>query len=61
MSSIWKDLLFLHGHLVRKDDLSWRADTRTGTGQDKSVAGKNIHPLVLKCCAAIWPRLARPR
>lgn len=27
MSSIWKDLLFLHGHLVHKDDLIWGADT----------------------------------
>lgn len=27
MNSIWKDLLFLHGHLVRKEDLAWRSDT----------------------------------
>ena len=26
MSSIWKDLLFLHGHLVRQQDLEWRVD-----------------------------------
>jgi len=27
MSSIWTDLLFLHGYLIRKEDLAWRADT----------------------------------
>ena len=27
MSSIWKDLLFLQGYLVRKEDLVWRSDT----------------------------------
>ena len=26
MTSLWKDLLFLHGHLVRKEDLTWRRD-----------------------------------
>jgi hypothetical protein len=61
MSLIWKDLLFLHGHLVRKDDLLWRADTRTGTDRDKSDAKKKASSIALKCCVAIWPRLAGPR
>jgi hypothetical protein len=61
MNSIWKDLLFLHGHLVRKEDLVWRTDTRTGTDQDKSDATKKASSVVLKCCVAIWPRLAGPR
>lgn len=26
MNSIWKDLLFLHGHLLHQDDLAWRRD-----------------------------------
>lgn len=26
MTSLWTDLLFLHGHLVRKEDLVWRRD-----------------------------------
>ena len=26
MNSLWKDLLFLHGHLVRKEDLDWQPD-----------------------------------
>ncbi len=30
MNSLWKDLLFLHGHLVRKEDLVWRSDTAPG-------------------------------
>jgi hypothetical protein len=27
MSSIWKDLLFLHGHLLHQQDLEWAAET----------------------------------
>ena len=26
MTSIWKDLLFLHGHLVNRDDLIWSSE-----------------------------------
>jgi hypothetical protein len=26
MSSIWTDLLFLHGYLIRKEELAWHPD-----------------------------------
>lgn len=26
MSSLWKDLLFLHGHLLRREDMDWHPD-----------------------------------
>jgi hypothetical protein len=62
MNSIWKDLLVLHGHLVRKEDLVWRADTRTEAEREKSDAKKKAGALAVKCCAAVvWPRLAGPR
>ncbi len=61
MNSIWKDLLFLHGHLVRKEDLVWHADTRTEANRDNSDARKKTSSVALKCCVAMWPRLAGPR
>lgn len=61
MNSIWKDLLFLHGHLVHKEDLVWQCDIRTETDQDKSSVSKKASSIVLKCCVAIWPRLSGPR
>lgn len=27
MNSLWKDLLFLHGHLLHQQDLEWSAET----------------------------------
>ena len=27
MASLWTDLLYLHGYLIRRDDLAWRHDT----------------------------------
>jgi hypothetical protein len=27
MTSLWTDLLYLHGYLIRRDDLAWRHDT----------------------------------
>ena len=61
MNSLWKDLLFLHGHLVRKEDLAWRSDTCIGTGRDNNAGRKKPSSIVLNCCVAIWPRLAGPR
>lgn len=64
MSSLWKDLLFLHGHLVRKEDLLWRdqttpESTTAATPVDKAAAVKNsARP---KDGASHWPRLAAPR
>lgn len=61
MNSIWKDLLFLHGHLVRKEDLDWRSDTRAAAERDRNAAKKKASVMAVKCCAAVWPRLAGPR
>jgi len=61
MSSLWKDLLFLHGHLVRKDDLVWRSDRRTGEERDKYDTKRKPSTIAVKCCAAVWPRLTGPR
>jgi hypothetical protein len=65
MNSLWKDLLFLHGHLVHKDDLDWRpapapvpnpASDATGS----SSAAKAVRQ-ALACCASVWPRIMAPR
>jgi hypothetical protein len=61
MNSIWKDLLFLHGHLVRKEDLVWRSDTCSRTDRDSNAIKTKPSSIALKCCVAIWPRLAGPR
>jgi len=61
MNSLWKDLLFLHGHLVRKEDLAWRSDAHTEADRGSSDARKKVNSVVVQCCAAIWPRLAGPR
>lgn len=60
MNSIWKDLLFLHGHLVHKEDLTWSAEVRTEADRDKTRASK-VRSAVVKCCMSVWPRLAAPR
>jgi hypothetical protein len=61
MSSLWKDLLFLHGHLVRKEDLDWRRDTRVEADPNKTDIRKRAHSLASTCCVAVWPRLSGPR
>ena len=60
MNSLWQDLLFLHGHIVRNEDLVWRVDTRAETDQRKAAAGK-LKSIASMCCASVWPRLAGPR
>lgn len=60
MHSIWKDLLFLHGHLVHKEDLIWSSEVRRETERDEADASK-IKAAAVKCCMAVWPRLAGPR
>jgi hypothetical protein len=60
MNSIWKDLLFLHGHLVRKEDLTWRDEVCSEPKQAEAAARK-IKSATIQCCMAVWPRLAAPR
>ncbi|EIM00767.1 hypothetical protein LRK24_02515 [Rhodanobacter denitrificans] len=65
MHSLWKDLLFLHGHLLHKDDLDWHpepepapdpASDATGSGHAAKTARH-----ALACCASVWPRIMSPR
>jgi hypothetical protein len=37
MSSIWKDLLFLHGYLARKEDLLWHDQTAPQTAPESTA------------------------
>ena len=65
MSSIWKDLLFLHGHLLHKDDLEWRAATeaedKTAEAEATEAAGaRERKAAALACCAVVWPRIVAP-
>jgi len=59
MSSLWTNLLFLHGHITHTD-LAWRPDTRTETDRRKTVIRKP-KSIARMCCASIWPRLVGPR
>ena len=64
MSSIWKDLLFLHGHLLHKDDLAWREEATTPAAPDTKPAEAPVtrdgKAVALSCCAAVWPRIVAP-
>jgi hypothetical protein len=60
MNPIWKDLLFLHGHLVHKEDLAWNSETRDEADRAKAIASK-AKATLQKCCVMVWPRLAGPR
>ncbi len=59
MNSIWKDLLFLHGHIVHKEDLDWRPDPAPRPAPCKEARG--TMRTVLACCANVWPRIMGPR
>jgi hypothetical protein len=61
MKSLWKDLLFLHGHVPHKN-LPWRTDTAAQPDGDKSlrVIGKPTVVVPMRCALA-WPRIMRPR
>jgi hypothetical protein len=64
MSSLWKDLLFVQGHVVRKEDLAWRPDTRPDTGRnatDAEQAGSTASARPASRCRTLhWPRLSVP-
>lgn len=59
MYSLWKDLLFLHGHMLRKENLAWRPDPQSAPASGKP-ARKTKHAAVT-CYAAAWPRIMGPR
>ena len=66
MSSLWKDLLFLHGHLT-PTDLAWRPDARSDADGRKAIVRRKSRTrkarlIASACCMpASWPRLAGPR
>lgn len=59
MISPWKDLLFLHGHMLRKENLEWRPDAPPAQAPEKH--SRKIKRAVVNCCAAVWPRIMGPR
>ncbi|HEY8327196.1 MAG TPA: hypothetical protein VIO59_01945 [Rhodanobacter sp.] len=64
MSSIWKDLLFLHGHITHIDP-AFRPDAHDDAGGRKATVNKTtakkVKSIAVMCCASAWPRLVRPR
>jgi len=65
MSSLWKDLLFLHGHLTHVD-LAWRPDARSEADRHKAIVkrksrARKARLIASACCMPTWPRLAGPR
>lgn len=45
MTSLWTDLLFLHGHLVRKEDLVWRRDAAPESADADADAARSSPPV----------------
>lgn len=64
MTSPWKDLLFLHGHLLHRDDLEWRAEaaaaTTPATEAGKPADAATSKAAALTACASVWPRIVVP-
>lgn len=61
MTSLWKDLLFLHGHLLHKEDLEWQADTQTNQDRQAQRKDDQTRRAIVACCTHVWPRIAGPR
>jgi hypothetical protein len=40
MSSLWKDLLYLQGYMIRRDALQWRPDAQSGPQRGQAVPKK---------------------
>ncbi|GAA0245832.1 hypothetical protein [Rhodanobacter caeni] len=63
MSSLWKDLLFLHGHMTHAS-LIW-SDVDTTAERDEAATDKpapGVQACVATCCVvAGLPRIAAPR
>jgi hypothetical protein len=52
MTSIWKDLLFLHGHLLHREELIWRHDSATEQPEQRAAPAAEKAP----AAAAVKPR-----
>lgn len=59
MISLWKDLLFLHGHMLRKENLEWRPDVQPTQASDKH--NRKTKRTAVACSATVWPRIMGPR
>jgi len=59
MSSLWKDLLLLHGHLLHKENPAWRPDPPPAQTPGKPT--RKAKRAAVTCCAAAWPRIMGPR
>lgn len=60
MTSLWKDLLFLHGHLAHKNDLDWREDAPAVEAPAPDAGEAASKAAALACCASVWPRIVVP-
>ena len=60
MSSIWTDLLSLHGYPVKRDDLPWRDDGSTASQKPPAAPCNNATEPQPKRRLLPWPRLAAP-
>lgn len=64
MTSLWKDLLFLHGYLIHKEDLAAPAKAPADRTQRKDLAqtgdDAKAKRHALACCAIAWPRIVAP-
>lgn len=63
MSSLWTDLLFLHRHLARKEDLAW-CQEKSAEDDDETVSTANPSEPAFpppQHRKLHWPRVSVPR
>ncbi len=61
MNPLWKNLLYLHGHITHAE-LAWKPDTRIPPNAPKAVIAIGKPRFVARStCALAWPRLIAPR
>lgn len=61
MPSIWKDLLFLQGHLVHREDLDWQPEPAAPAEPAPRKKPGRIRRTIVMCCSHAWPRIMSPR
>ena len=70
MNSLWKDLVYVHSHLLWREDLLWNDQTCTGSVSlarctssrtCPNDSGVETGPKSPKDGASHWPRLSAPR
>jgi hypothetical protein len=61
MNPLWKNLLYLHGHIAHAG-LAWKPDARLPPDRRRTVGAiSKPRAMVRLSCAAVWPRLIAPR